>query len=92
MTYYPTCNELNLCSRWYTKDNNAVPPVYVAASISSVLPGYLSSDKETKTAAKNIWWAESEKIQAVLEDVAAKIFDEQTARKYIRSSKCFIYS
>ncbi|XP_053395163.1 uncharacterized protein LOC123524131 isoform X2 [Mercenaria mercenaria] len=76
---------LNLFNKWYTKDTNAVPPVYAVHPISFHIADFVNPDKEKKTAAKNQWWSESETIQSTLEEVAQKVFDAETARKYIRS-------
>ena len=71
--------------RWYSKDTNAIPPVYVVHPISFHIPDFVSPDKEKKTAAKNQWWYESEVIHGTLEKIAQKCFDSEIARKYIRS-------
>ena len=57
------------------------------SSISTKIPDFVSTDQEKKKAAKSQWWSESEKMQAALETVAAKVFDADKARKYIRSGK-----
>ncbi|WAR01784.1 NWD1-like protein [Mya arenaria] len=74
-----------LFKKWYAKDLNADPPVYVAFPISIHLPDFLSTVKDKKDAAKKVWWEESEVIQETLENVAQEVFDAETARKYIRS-------
>lgn len=75
----------SLLIRWYTKDTNAVPEMYVSHPVSFNIPDYISKDKEKKNVAKKQWWKESDIIQSTLEDIAQKVFDVQTARKYIRS-------
>ena len=75
-----------VCSiRWYTLDNNTVPPAYTLSPISSRLPDFISSDREKKKQAKQSWWDESDKMQYVLGVTATKVFDEERARKYIMS-------
>ncbi|XP_060587443.1 NACHT domain- and WD repeat-containing protein 1-like isoform X3 [Ruditapes philippinarum] len=76
---------LELLNKWYSKDTNALPPVYVVHPISFHIPDFVSQDKDKKNAARTQWWSESEAIQAALEEVAQKRFDTETARKYMRS-------
>ncbi|KAH3887306.1 hypothetical protein DPMN_011322 [Dreissena polymorpha] len=74
-----------LFNKWYRKDLNAEPPVYVAFPISTHLPDFISNDKEKKDAAKKAWWGEMETLQRTLEEVAQRVFDAETAHKFIRS-------
>lgn len=74
-----------MCCRWYTRDDNAVPAVYILSSISTHIPDFLSEDNDKKKAAKNQWWEESQQMQEGLEETAMKVFDVEKARKYIMS-------
>ncbi|KAK3590255.1 hypothetical protein CHS0354_041333 [Potamilus streckersoni] len=76
---------LILCKKWYHRDDNAVPPVYILDAISIHLPDFLSKDEERRKVAKNTWWKESELMQRALEETSMKIFEDATARKYVMS-------
>lgn len=73
--------------RWYKRDDNSLPPVFVLQTISKLLPDFLSRDQEKKKAAKSTWWYESEALQKTLTDVSKKVLGEKEAMKYIISSK-----
>lgn len=62
-----------------------LPPAYVLSSISTHLPDFISRDKDKQKVAKSQWWKECEDMQNALEITAKKVFDEETARKYIMS-------
>ncbi|KAH3832819.1 hypothetical protein DPMN_106116 [Dreissena polymorpha] len=71
--------------RWYSRDDNAVPPAYILASISTHLPDFISMDRDRQKVGKEQWWKESEQMQHALESAATRVFDQETARKYIIS-------
>lgn len=71
--------------RWFKRDDNMVPPAYTLSPISMYFPDFLSQEKEKQKAAKNLWWAECDAMQQSLGTVAKKLFDKETARKYIMS-------
>lgn len=73
--------------RWYKRDDNSLPPVFVLQTISKLLPDFLSRDQEKKKAAKSTWWNESEALQKTLTAVSKKVLGEIEAMKYIISSK-----
>lgn len=73
--------------RWYKRDDNSLPPVFVLQTISKLLPDFLSRDQEKKKAAKSTWWNESEALQKTLTAVSKKVLGEKEAMKYIISSK-----
>ena len=66
-----------------------MPPEYVLSPISTHLPAFIGNNKEEKKAAKETWWKENETMQEALEQSALKVFDEQKARSFIMSGKCF---
>lgn len=67
-----------------------IPPAYALASISSHIPNFVSTNRDEQKAAKAQWWEECETMQNALEATARKVFDAQTARKYIMSgTDCF---
>ncbi|KAL3864383.1 hypothetical protein ACJMK2_006070 [Sinanodonta woodiana] len=76
---------LVLCKKWYHRDDNAVPPVYVLDAISVHLPDFLSKDEKRKKVARNTWSDESELMQKAIGETSMRIFDEATARKYAMS-------
>ncbi|KAH3692060.1 hypothetical protein DPMN_194937 [Dreissena polymorpha] len=76
---------IRLFRKWYSRDDNAVPPAYILASISTHLPDFISKDKNRQKVAKEEWWKESELMQDALESAATRVFDPETARKYIIS-------
>ncbi|KAL3864387.1 hypothetical protein ACJMK2_006074 [Sinanodonta woodiana] len=76
---------LILCKKWYHRDDNAVPPVYVLDAISVHLPDFLSREEELKKVARNTWGTESELMQRAIGETSMRIFDEATARKYAMS-------
>ncbi|XP_060597775.1 NACHT domain- and WD repeat-containing protein 1-like [Ruditapes philippinarum] len=75
----------DLFQKWYRKDDNSVPPTYILLSVSTHIPDFLSEDKEKKKIAKNKWLEESQIMQEALSGTAKKVFDEETARKYLQS-------
>jgi histidinol phosphatase-like PHP family hydrolase len=61
-------------------------------SVSTHIPDFLSEDEEKKKIAKNKWWEESQIMQEALSETAKKVFDKETARKYIQSGNYRIIS
>ncbi|KAH3785932.1 hypothetical protein DPMN_164028, partial [Dreissena polymorpha] len=76
---------VRLFHKWYSRDDNAVPPAYILASISTHLPDFISKDRDKQKVAKEQWLKESEQMQDALESAATRVFDQETARKYIIS-------
>ncbi|XP_033761972.1 NACHT domain- and WD repeat-containing protein 1-like isoform X2 [Pecten maximus] len=74
-----------LLKKWYRKDNNAVPPMYLLSPISKHLPDFLSSDKDASKEAKTKWWQESDTMQEALESSAEQALGVEAAKKYIIS-------
>ncbi|XP_060067084.1 NACHT and WD repeat domain-containing protein 2-like [Ylistrum balloti] len=74
-----------LLQKWYQKDNNAVPPMYLLSPISKHLPDFLSSDKDASKEAKTKWWQESDIMQAALESSAEQALGPEAAKKFIIS-------
>lgn len=71
--------------RWYKKDDNAVPPVYVLQRISTQLPDFISTNVDAKDKAKAIWWIDSDKMQDLLATTAEKCLGPEKARNYLVS-------
>ncbi|XP_069110617.1 NACHT and WD repeat domain-containing protein 2-like isoform X2 [Argopecten irradians] len=74
-----------LLQKWYRKDNNAVPPMYLLSPISKHLPDFISSNKDASKEAKTKWWQESDIMQAALESSAEQALGVEAAKKYIIS-------
>lgn len=74
-------------TRWYIRDDNSVPTVYVLQSISQNLPDFLSPEIEKKLAAKSKWWEDNDAMQGVLYAAAVKALGEKGAEKYVISGK-----
>ena len=77
--------------RWYQKDDNADPPVYVLQRISTRLPDFISSDNDAKMKAKEMWWVDSDKMQDILATTAEKCLGPEKARNYVVSGKTGIF-
>ncbi|KAH3785950.1 hypothetical protein DPMN_164046 [Dreissena polymorpha] len=82
---------VRLFHKWYSRDDNAVPPAYILASISTHLPDFISMDRDRQKVGKEQWWKESEQMQHALESAATRVFDQETARKYIISGILITY-
>ncbi|XP_052105636.1 NACHT domain- and WD repeat-containing protein 1-like isoform X2 [Mytilus californianus] len=74
-----------LLTKWYKRDDNAVPPVYVLQRISTQLPDFISSNVDDKNKAKAIWWIHSDKMQDLLAATAEKCLGPEKARNYLVS-------
>ncbi|KAH3895797.1 hypothetical protein DPMN_019963 [Dreissena polymorpha] len=85
MTQVEDPETVRLFHKWYTRDDNAVPPAYILTSISTHIPEYISKDKGMQKGAKEQWTKESEQMQDALESAATRVFDQEKARKYIIS-------
>ncbi|XP_061173439.1 uncharacterized protein LOC133182609 [Saccostrea echinata] len=74
-----------LLKKWYIRDDNAVPPLYVLQSISKILPEFLSPDADKKLVAKSKWWEDNDAMQQALYEAAKKALEETEAEKYVIS-------
>ncbi|XP_048740917.2 NACHT and WD repeat domain-containing protein 2-like [Ostrea edulis] len=74
-----------LLQKWYRRDDNSIPPMYVLQTISKLLPDYLAHDQEKKKSAKSQWWSESEALQKTLTETSQRVLGEQEAMKYVIS-------
>ncbi|XP_063410138.1 NACHT and WD repeat domain-containing protein 2-like isoform X2 [Mytilus trossulus] len=78
------CIELSdqrqLLSKWYVKDDNCVPPLYILQPISSHLPEFIvKQNKEKQNAAKEQWWKESDMMFDSLVTGAEKALTQEEA-------------
>ncbi|XP_021375216.1 NACHT and WD repeat domain-containing protein 2-like isoform X2 [Mizuhopecten yessoensis] len=74
-----------LLQKWYQKDSNGVPPMYLLSPISKHIPDFLSSDKDASRDAKSKWWQESDVMQEALESSAEQALGAEAAKKHIIS-------
>lgn len=67
-------------ARWYLKDDNCVPPLYILQPISSHLPEFIvKQNKEKQNAAKDQWWKESDMMFDSLVTGAEKALTKEEA-------------
>ena len=74
-----------LQNRWYVRDDNAVPPVYVLQRISTHLPDFISSNDKDRGKARDQWWIDHDRMQDVLGKTAEKCLGAEKARNYLVS-------
>ncbi|XP_022342057.2 NACHT and WD repeat domain-containing protein 2-like isoform X2 [Crassostrea virginica] len=74
-----------ILTKWYKRDENAVPPVYALTQISKFLPDFLSTDAQKKRAATNQFWDENDIMQDALEMAANQVLGPEEAEKYVVS-------
>ena len=68
--------------RWYKRDDNIIPSIYVLLPISTHMPDFLSSEKTKKDNAKEQWKKESDVMFAAFQKAADRVLDRDGARKY----------
>ncbi|XP_060076014.1 NACHT domain- and WD repeat-containing protein 1-like [Ylistrum balloti] len=71
-----------LLTKWYLRDDNAVPPEYVLQPISKYIPNRLSKDKDLQNEAKDEWNEDECDMQDALEASARANLPTQAAEKY----------
>ena len=79
--------------KWFKRDDNLVPPMYILQSIRSLLPDYNnpSSSSEERSKASGEWWGAFERMQVVLREAAKKVFkDDAEVMKYYISGKFYL--
>lgn len=76
-----------LLTKWFWKDDNAVPPQYLLQPITSQLPGYRDYEhEEARKKASADWWTAFERMQVVLRMAAEKALENESDRhKYYMS-------
>ncbi|XP_002732648.1 NACHT and WD repeat domain-containing protein 2-like, partial [Saccoglossus kowalevskii] len=75
-----------LVLKWYLKDENYKPSMYVLQPISVAIPNFTSPDEELRKMAKAEWKETQSRLQVALTDSAkVKLRDEEAVYKYIRS-------
>eukprot|EP00050_Salpingoeca_kvevrii_P006534 m.290010 g.290010 ORF g.290010 m.290010 type:complete len:1604 (-) comp12228_c0_seq1:130-4941(-) len=80
-----SADDIDLLLQWFRRDDNAVPARYVLSPISTHLPDFLSSDKESQRAASTEWWKLFERMQHALRYAATSALSPEAAEKYIMS-------
>ena len=75
-----------LLNRWFYRDENSVPPVYVLQPITVHLPHFNdNAEPEKRRDARNAWWEQFERMQMVLRQAASKKLNHDDANKYFIS-------
>ncbi|KAK6192030.1 hypothetical protein SNE40_003581 [Patella caerulea] len=74
-----------LLNRWFKKDENSVPPIYILQPISSHIPSFLSHNADDKKKARTQWYEESEKLQESIISTAEICLDENQVERYLMS-------
>ncbi|XP_076472592.1 NACHT domain- and WD repeat-containing protein 1-like [Babylonia areolata] len=74
-----------LLTKWFKKDDNAVPPTYVLQPISSHLPDFLSNEKSLRSEAANQWWEESAAMQTAIGQAAFTCLGKERAHTMMQS-------
>ena len=75
-----------LLNRWFYRDENSVPPVFVLQPITVHLPHYNdNAEPEKRRDARNAWWEQFERMQMVLRQAASKKLNHDDANKYFIS-------
>ena len=79
-----------ILDKWFKRDDNLVPPMYILQSIRSLLPDYnnASSSSEERSKASSEWWGAFEKMQVVFREASQKVLkDDGEIMKYYISGK-----
>ncbi|XP_068701494.1 protein qui-1-like [Montipora foliosa] len=76
-----------LLTKWFRRDENAVPAQYLLQPITSQLPHYRDyENEELRKKASSDWWTAFERMQVVLRTAAEKGLDKESNRhKYYMS-------
>lgn len=83
LKYVDFSDQRQLLSKWYIRDDNAVPPKYILQPISTHLPDYIEQgDKEKQNLAKKIWWEESDSMLEAVVTAAEKALPPEDAYKF----------
>ena len=80
-------DDLELLKKWFWRDDNAVPSLYLLQPTTSLLPHYRDyENNELRKIASADWWTAFERMQVVLRMAADKSLDEKSKRhKYYQS-------
>ena len=78
-----------MLTKWFWRDDNAVPAQYLLQPITSLLPHYRDhQNNELRKKASSDWWMAFERMQVVFRMAADKVLDKKSARhKYHMSGK-----
>lgn len=87
----PQQDDKTLLTRWFWKDENAAPPMYILQPITDLLPNYNNHEvsKEERSKASGDWWTAFERMQIVFREAASKVFEtrKDVSWKYFMSGK-----
>ncbi len=75
----------DLLNKWFIKDDNLVPAMYILQPVRSLLPNYnnRSVSAEERSAASGQWWGAFEAMQVILREASVKAkLSKNEADKY----------
>ena len=87
-------DDVNLLEKWFKRDDNLCPSMYILQPIGELLPNYnnWSVSAEERSKASNEWWQAFERMQVVLRDVSEKtLLNEEEISRYKISGIYFIW-
>uniref|UniRef100_A0ABM0GQ48 Leucine-rich repeat and WD repeat-containing protein KIAA1239-like n=1 Tax=Saccoglossus kowalevskii TaxID=10224 RepID=A0ABM0GQ48_SACKO len=58
-------DERSLIERWYKKDTNHVPSMYVMQPVSRIIPDFITGDQKRNEEAKSQWWNVMQKLRQI---------------------------
>ena len=78
-------DDVNLLEKWFIRDDNLSPPMYILQPIRDLIPNYNNwlVTAEDRSKASSEWWGAFERMQVVLRDAAEKcLLNEEEISKY----------
>ena len=81
-----------LLTRWFRRDDNSVPALFLLQPITSILPHYRDRENpELRKKASGDWWAAFERMQVVLRQAADQVLPKNERQKYFMSGKGLVF-
>ena len=81
-------DDKKLLTRWFWKDANASPNVYILQPIPYILKNYRAYDKpDLRKKDVDEWWSSFERMQVILRTSAGKALDKEKSLRYIMSGE-----
>ena len=77
--------DVDLLEKWFIRDDNLTPSMYILQPIRDLLPNYNNWDvtAEERAKASNDWWKAFERMQVILRDAAEKtLINEEEISRY----------
>ena len=75
----------DLLTKWFIRDDNLVPPMYILQPVKELLPNYnnRSVSNEERSKASDEWWTAFEGMQKILREASTKALKkEEEIAKY----------